>query len=204
VSYSAQGTRLNRRGLETRRRFLEVAVQRLAEGGPDAASANRIAHDAGFTWGTIQHQFGDADGVWAAVLEHVLNEFRPVFARTKREPPSLHRRSTLIVDALWRTHDSAPNRAVRNLQLALPHDREALARSFPATEAMLRQIDATWTASWEALFEDIDVAPTKLRRVRSLVPPAVRGLHDQAHVTTFTDVEDARQGLIDAITAYLE
>lgn len=204
VTFSAQGTRLNRRGLETRRRFLEAAVSHLAAGGPDVASANRIARDAGLTWGTVQHQFGDADGLWAAVLEHVMSQIQPLFQQSRRAPATLHRRLTVIIDALWRAHDSVNTRAVQHLRSALPHDPEALTRSFPATAAMFRQLDVTWAASWESLFADIDVAPAKLRRVRTLVPAAVRGLYDQSQQTTFTDVDDARQGLVDAITAYLE
>ena len=42
---SAQGTRLNRRGLETRARVLDAALACLAE-GPDAASANLVARHA--------------------------------------------------------------------------------------------------------------------------------------------------------------
>jgi AcrR family transcriptional regulator len=64
---SAKGTRLNRRGLETRQHLLEVALECLAA-GPEAASANLVARESGVTWGTVQHQFGDVDGLWAAVL----------------------------------------------------------------------------------------------------------------------------------------
>ena len=69
MTLSAKGTRLNRRGLETRGNMLDVAVRVLAAGGPDAVSANSVAKEAGATWGVVQHQFGDADGLWAAVLE---------------------------------------------------------------------------------------------------------------------------------------
>ncbi|MFI0355417.1 TetR/AcrR family transcriptional regulator [Actinomadura sp. 9N407] len=203
MEYSAQGTRLNKRGLETRRRFLAAAVERLATGGPDAASANRIAQDAGLTWGTIQHQFGDVDGVWAAVLEHCLKHSASLFDRSKQEPASPRRRIAAIIDALFHAFDAPAAQAVQNLRLALPRDRESLEGLFPKTAAMLRQGDATWTREWETLFEGIDVSPEKLRRVRSFVPGAVQGLYDQSRLTSFTDLGDAREGLIDAIVAYL-
>ena len=68
---SAKGTRLNRRGLETRDVLLRTAIHCLAEGGPESVSANLVAREAGVTWGTVQHQFGDVDGLWAAVLGSV-------------------------------------------------------------------------------------------------------------------------------------
>src|SRR4051794_21135767 len=99
VSYSAQGTRLNRRGLESRRQFLQSAIDLLAEGGPDTVSANLIAKRAGFTWGTIQHQFGDADGVWAAILEDLLERSHHFAGLTVPAGASLRRRITLIVES---------------------------------------------------------------------------------------------------------
>jgi hypothetical protein len=47
MSYSAQGSRLNRRGSETRRRVLDVAIRRLAEGSPEPVTAILIAREAG-------------------------------------------------------------------------------------------------------------------------------------------------------------
>ncbi|MFB4319093.1 TetR/AcrR family transcriptional regulator [Actinomadura sp. 21ATH] len=204
MEYSAQGTRLNRRGLETRRRFLAAAVDRLAAGGPDAASANRIAQDAGLTWGTIQHQFGDVDGVWAAVLQHCLVQAESLFEQALPGRAAPRERVAAIVDTLLRTYDSPVAQAVQNLRLALPRDRGTLERLFPATVAALRRADATWTRLWESLFEGMDVAPERLRRARRFVPGAVRGLYDQSRLTTFTDLDDAREGLIDAITVYLD
>src|SRR6187402_380922 len=79
VVVSAKGTRLNRRGLQTRLHMIDVAIRALAsprEG--EQVSANLVAREAGVTWGTVQHQFGDADGLWAAVLEHILAEWEPI------------------------------------------------------------------------------------------------------------------------------
>ena len=56
AALSAKGTRLNRRGLETRRHLLDVAVQCLAAGGPEAVSANLVAKEAGATWVKLSGQ----------------------------------------------------------------------------------------------------------------------------------------------------
>src|ERR1700749_5295241 len=62
------GRRPNRRGNATRENMLEAALRSLSSGEPGSVSANRIAKDIGATWGTVQYQFGDTDGFWAAVL----------------------------------------------------------------------------------------------------------------------------------------
>ncbi len=170
-------------------------------------TANLVAREAGVTWGTIQHQFGGADGVWAAVLEDVLEALaaraKPVMSNGRGPATSLHQRIAFIVESLWTSYDWETARAMQNLRMFLPHDRKDLAQAFPATEATFRRLDETWQAMWQELFDDLPVSPTKLRRVRSLMPGAVRGLHTLAQLTTFTDVEEGRRGLIDAVTAYL-
>lgn len=66
----AGGRRANKRGLATRENMITAAITSLATGDPAAVSGNRIARDIGVTWGAIKYQFGDIDGLWAAVLRH--------------------------------------------------------------------------------------------------------------------------------------
>jgi AcrR family transcriptional regulator len=139
--YSAQGNRLNRRGQETRRQILEVAVRCLATGGSEAVSANLIAKEAGVTWGTIQHQFGDSDGVWAAVVYHVSGNVAATLSAAQKREGSLARRVTAIVDRLWLGFDEPDSRAVQNLRTSLPHDRTTLARELPATAEAWHHFD---------------------------------------------------------------
>jgi len=203
TSYSAQGTRLNRRGLETRRHILDVAVAVLAAGGPESASVNFIAHEAGVTWGTIQHQFGDVDGVWAALLEHAHEEARLRFPSPRKDSRSLRQRVTEVVDAGFTSHSLASVQAIMNLRLALPREPDTLEQSYPATAAALRVWVQDWARRWDDLFEGLGASKAKMRRVRSLVPAAVRGLQLEQEMTTFDDLEDGRKGLIDAVVCYL-
>jgi AcrR family transcriptional regulator len=203
VNYSAQGNRLNRRGQETRRQILKVAVRCLATGGPEAVSANFIAKEAGVTWGTIQHQFGDSDGVWAAVIDHVCGAVASNLPAAPKKEGSLARRVTAIVESLWVGFDEPNARAVQNLRMSLPHDRAVLAHEFPATAAAWQRFDQVWTAIFDELLEGLVSSKTKLRRVRSLIPGALRGIYTQAQVSTLTDAEEAKKGLTEALVAYL-
>jgi AcrR family transcriptional regulator len=203
TTLSAKGTRLNRRGLETRDLLLKVAVRCLAEGGPEAVSANLVAREAGVTWGTVQHQFGDVDGMWAAVLSHVSERGGPTLIPLRDDTAGLGDRVHEIVELVWDALETPPARAILNLRVALPREREALESELPRTAAALADWDARWERAVRAAFAGFDVDPAKLRRVRSMLPGAVRGIHDEQYLSSYADVDDAREGLAEAITAYL-
>ena len=202
TALSAKGTRLNRRGLETRGMVLKVAVRCLAEGGPESVSANLVAREAGVTWGTVQHQFGDVDGLWAAVLFHVSERGGPSLIPVE-DGTDLGTRVHRIISLMWNAYERPAVRAIVNLRAALPRERAALEADFPRTAAALVDWDAKWEQAVREAFAGFDVDPVKLRRVRSILPGAVRGLYSEQYLSSYADMEDAREGLADAITAYL-
>ena len=202
MTHSAKGTRLNKRGLETREHLLRSALRVLAEGGPDAASASSVARVAGATWGTVQHQLGDVDGLWAAVLEYSLAEGD---AMTPRLPdsPDLADRVHAILDLLWTAIDLPASRAIHHLRLALPQQRDELESAYPRTAAAIAHWDEAWTETVEHAFDGLAVDQVRLAQVRSLLPGAMRGLHSEQFLSTYTDSDEARAGLAGAIIAYL-
>jgi AcrR family transcriptional regulator len=203
VDYSAQGNRLNRRGLETRRQILETAVQCLADGGSEAVSANLIAKTAGVTWGTIQHQFRDSDGLWAAVIDCIAADVESYWERDTNRESSLPIRVKAIVDAMWLNFNEPNARAVRNLRLSLPRDDAGLARDFPATADAFRRFDSRWATFFDQILDGLPSSKVKLRRVRYLLPSAVQGIHVRAQMSNSKETDEARKGLVDALVAYL-
>ncbi len=202
MTLSAKGTRLNRRGLETRQHLLKVALRCLASGEPDTVSANLIAREAGVTWGTVQHQFGDVDGLWAAVLEYVA-EHRGSGFTDMPDAPDVAGRVASVVELLWNSLDLPGQRALYHLRLALPRKREDLESQFPLTAKAIAHWDTEWTAMCERAFEGLDVDRDKLAKVRHLLPGTIRGLYNEQHLSSYTDLEAARQGLAEALGAYL-
>jgi AcrR family transcriptional regulator len=203
TALSAKGTRLNKRGLETRQALLHTALDCLADGGPESVSASLIAREAGVTWGTVQHQFGDVDGLWAAVLEHVLLD-TPTMKVRPPTSPVLADRVAAIIDLLWTAMDLPTSRAIHNLRLALPRHRDELEASYPQTAEAIAHFDTAWTLIVEHAFDGFDLDPVRLNRVRSLLPGAMRGLHSEQFLSSYTDPTEARLGLSEALTSYLE
>ena len=199
---SAKGTRLNKRGLETRQALLEVALRCLATGAPDAVSASLIAREAGVTWGTVQHQFGDVDGLWAALLEDVLGEGSAT-ALPVPGSADLADRVQAVIDSLWAAMDLPAFRAIHTLRQALPRSRDELEATYPLTAAAIARWDEAWTRTMELAFAGLSVDPVRLAQVRSLLPGAMRGLHAEQYLSSYTDSVEARRGLAGAVTSYL-
>lgn len=164
-----------------------------------------MARSAGVSWGTLKHQFGDLDGLWAAVLIELTERSGanspdnwPVFSGPVRE------RVRAMVDAIWTILGTPEGRAVETLRAGLPHDRDDRLALFPRTSAAMAGYEDAWLRAFEYSLADLPLDPAKVRRTRCLIPPAIRGINNERRLTSAADLADALGGLIDATTAYLE
>ena len=192
----------NRRGMATREAMLNAAVEALATGDPAAVSANRIAKQIGVTWGTVQYQFGDADGFWAAVLHHTAERRANLFAGTDSGVP-LRERVAGIIDTLYNGLDAPDSRAIENLRAALPRYPDDLYRLYPATAAELRSWGQSWNETCQKAFADLQVNPLRVHQVAAFIPGAMRGLVSEKQLGSYNDLDEAREGLTSAIVSYL-
>jgi hypothetical protein len=108
-----------------------------------------------------------------------------------------------VVDMLWRALTSTVTTSLYHLRLALPADRAELERSFPATAREIARLDADWAALCERAFDGLRVDRHRLGRVRSFLPGALRGIQNEARLSSYLDLDEARSGLAGAIKAYL-
>lgn len=206
MSTSTNGTggrRTNRRGEATREAMLDAARDALASGEPGSVSANRIAKQAGATWGAVKYQFGDVDGMWAAVLRRTA-ERRGDLPYRPDNPSSLADRVAEIVEMLTAGLDTADSRAIENLRAALPHDHAELERLFPHTASEFASWNESWATSCQKAFADLDVDPERVRDVAAFIPGALRGLVSETRLGSYQDATVARRGFAKAVTAYLE
>jgi AcrR family transcriptional regulator len=198
-----QGRRTNRRGLATRESMLEGALRALASGDPGAASANRIAKESGATWGAVKYQFGDIDGFWTAVLHRTAERRRELPSNVVFDGP-LPNRVAAIIETLYNGLTSRDSRAIETLRRALPHDRAELERLYPRTAAELSSWHHSWARACQKAFADLDVDPDRVREVAAFIPGAMRGINSERQLGTYSDLDQARRGLTNAIVAYLE
>lgn len=195
--------RTNRRGDATRENMLRTAVKALATGDPGAVSANKIAREIGATWGAVKYQFGDNDGLWAAVLQYTAERRAKVLTFADTTAP-LRQRVADIIDTLYEGLTSTDSRAIENLRAALPRDHTELEQLYPRTAAELSSWGQGWLATCQTAFADLDVDPTRVQEVAALIPGAMRGITSERQLGTYSDLDMARQGLTNAIVNYLE
>jgi AcrR family transcriptional regulator len=198
----AETRRTNRRGQATRDAMLDAALAALATGDTAAASANRIAKDAGATWGAIKYQFGDIDGLWAAVLQRTA-ERRGQLPSAATPSAPLRERVSAIIDLLFDGLSAPDSRAIETLRAALPRDGAELERLYPQTAAELQSWGRSWIEACQVAFADIDVDPGRVREVASFIPGAMRGLVSERQLGSYYDLDLARTGLTNAIVGYL-
>ena len=197
------GRRTNKRGQATRENMLEAALRSLASGDVGAASANRIAKEIGATWGAVQYQFGDIDGLWAAVLRRTAERRGELPARLGEDAP-LRDRVATIIDTLFDGLTATDSRAIETLRAALPRDSAELERLYPRTAAELQSWGRSWIDACQKAFADVDVDPERIREVAAFIPGAMRGITSERQLGTYADLDAARRGLTNAIVAYLE
>jgi AcrR family transcriptional regulator len=192
--------------------MLEAALRALATGDTAAASANRIAKDAGATWGAVKYQFGDIDGLWAAVLRRTAErrgQLNSLFAQaligTHPNPAApLRERVAAIIDLLFDGLTAPDSRAIETLRAALPRDGDELERLYPQTSAELQSWGRSWIEACQTAFADVDVDPERVREVASFIPGAMRGLASERQLGSYYDLDLARRGLTAAIVNYLQ
>ena len=203
MSAGADQHRRNRRGDATRARMLAAALECLSSGDPDAVSANHVAKQAGATWGAVKYQFGDVDGLWAAVLDHLEERRGGPLSFPGAADTAVEARVGQIITTLWRGLDSPDARAIDTLRMALPRERAELEHKLPRTAEALASWQVSWVATCQAAFADLDLDPERVREVAALLPGAMRGLNSEAHLSTYSDLDLARRGLTRSIAAYL-
>ncbi|GAC70883.1 TetR/AcrR family transcriptional regulator [Gordonia soli] len=195
--------RANRRGLATRESMITAAITSLASGDPASVSGNRIARDIGATWGVVKYQFGDIDGLWAAVLRHTADR-RGDLPATATPRGSIRERVTGLVDAMYLGLRTPEALAIETLRAALPRDTAELERDFPLTAAELASWKPNWDHACEREFADLGIDPGRIRQIAALLPAAMRGITSERTLGTYGNLDDARTGLINSIVAFLE
>jgi hypothetical protein len=183
--------------------MLDAALQALASGAPGSVSGNRIAKDAGASWGTVKYQFGVIDGLWAAVLRHTAHRRGQLPSHATPHGP-LAQRVAGILDAMYDGLSGTDSRAIENLRAALPRDRTEVERLFPQTAAELASWQRTWITDCQNAFADLDVDPDRVREVALFIPGAMRGISSERQLGSYIDLDEARRALSKAIVAYLE
>ena len=192
----------NRRGLAAREQLMSTALRLLSTGRPETVSVNLIAKEAGLSWGSVQNQFGDSDGFWAAVVELIIEAGPGMWT-----PPSSDTVAGRVeeVAALYRCIlDSPEHVAVETVRAGLPHPLDVLAETHPRTAATLTELDRLWGVAFVRFFHGLDVDEQRALDVATVLASGLRGLRADRRLATTVDTDRAEATLVAALTSYLE
>jgi AcrR family transcriptional regulator len=196
------GRKPNRRGIAAREQLMSTALRLLGTGRPETVSVNLIAKEAGLSWGSVQNQFGDSDGFWAAVVELIIDAGPELWAAPASDTVGGR------VDEVARLYrgilDSPHHVALDTVRAALPRPLDVLAESHPRTAASIAELDRLWAVAFVRFFEGLGVDEQRALDVAAVLPSAMRGLRTDQHFGTTVDMDRALATLVSALTSYLE
>ena len=155
MSQAIQGDRPARRSqaartAETRAKILEAVVECIAEVGFQRTTAAEITRRAGVTWGAVQHQFGDKDGILRAVLQESFDRFAERLADVPGPDAALEDRVAAFVDRAWEHFGSDDYRSTFEILLSL--DAPADGGPEPVWQG---EIMNAWSAIWSSKGEAV-------------------------------------------------
>jgi len=186
----------------TREKVIRAAIEAIYRDGFHAAHTNRIAEEAGVSWGVLQYHFGDKDGLLQAVIDHIFDDFEATLATTSLQGDDLQQRVRHLIDVVWALVSKKEYRvSVAILRNAGKDD----ASRFNGQKQLARWAQRT-SRLWDGLFEG-DVSEPRRRDVaRHLLFAALRGMADEINPRsnkTQKAISEECDALADAITYLL-
>lgn len=170
-----------------REALVEGAIACLAERGFAATTSQEICRRADCTTGAIQHHFGSKNGLFIAVLNQLLDEFKAAFAGFPSVTDGLEERCERCVAILYGLYTSPRYGAGQSLVLGAQHDPELRGLVSEQRKGSL----AFTRREWLAVFADTGLPEATLVGLLEVVVAVLRDVHYNKTV----DATDARARL---------
>ena len=186
----------------TRDKVIRAAIEAIYRDGFHAAHTNRIAGEAGVSWGVLQYHFGDKDGLLQAVIDHIFDDFEATLAATTLEGDDLQQRVRHLIDVVWSLVSQKEYRvSVAILRNAGRDDTSRL-----NGQKQLARWAKRISELWDELFEGEVREPQRSELARHLLFAALRGMADEINPRsnkTRRAVSEECEALAESITYLL-
>lgn len=185
----------------TRTKVIKAAVNSIYRDGFHAAHTNRIAEEAGVSWGVLQYHFGDKDGLLQAVLDHIFDDFQSTLANATLDGADLRERLNQLIDINWALISKKEYRVSIAILRNAGKDKESKINGQKQVKRWASKISQLW----DNLLADDVIDSANSETARHLLFAGLRGLADDINPRvrlTRKSCEAERAALGDAI-AYL-
>lgn len=186
----------------TREKVILAAIDCIYRDGFHAAHTNRIADEAGVSWGVLQYHFGDKDGLLQAVIDHIFDDFTSTLEATTLEGDDLQQRVRQLIDVVWQLVSKKEYR----VSIAILRNAGKDESSSINGQKQLALWARRTSQLWDRLFQDKIQEPLRSDIARHLLFATLRGMVDEINPKkskTKKSIQQECDALSEAITFLL-
>ena len=167
---------VSRTSEKTRQTVLDAAIHCLASEGYHRATSNRIARQAGLSWGVIQYHFGDRAGISRAVLDSIIAAYITELDQLAQSGAgkSVHERLQLLTERAWQLLNHPAYLATMELLLNINRDPELALNTNPYVKRWSARVGALW----QGIFPEFPADHAGSAAARQIFFAAMRGFVD--------------------------
>ena len=187
----------------TREKVIRAAIDSIYHDGFHAAHTNRIAENAGVSWGVLQYHFGDKDGLLQAVIDFIFDDFLKTLSEADLEAKTLEARVRLLIDVVWQL----VSKKEYQVSIAILRNAGKDSSSSINGQKQLGQWQKKTSLLWNRLFRDDSRDEASSEVARHLLFASLRGMVDEINPRsnkTKKSVEQELSALSEAITYLLK
>lgn len=187
----------------TRDKVIGAAIEAIYRDGFHAAHTNRIAAEAGVSWGVLQYHFGDKDGLLQAVIDHIFDDFETTLNDTSLQGDTLQQRVRHLIEVVWKLVSKKEYRVSVAILRNAGKDGNSLINGQKQLARWAKRISELW----DALFVEETIGePGNSDVARHLLFATLRGMADEVNPDsgkTRKAIAQECDALADAITYLL-
>jgi AcrR family transcriptional regulator len=167
---------VSRTSEKTRQAVIDAAIHCLATEGYHRATSNRIARQAGLSWGVIQYHFADRAGIYRAVLDTIIASYvleLDLIAQSGKGK-SVSERLLLLASSVWELLNHPAYLATMELLVNLTRDEELAIN----TKGYVKRWSERMAVMWQGIFPEFPEGHAGSAAARQIFFAALRGFVD--------------------------
>lgn len=186
----------------TREKVIKAAINCIYREGFHAAHTNKIAKEAGVSWGVLQYSFGDKDGLLQSVLDYIFEDFQRSLAAANLDGSTLSERIDQLINVVWGLISKKEYRVSVAILRNAGKDKSSKING----QRQLKQWASKTSQLWDQLLQEDVINSSMSETARHLLFAGLRGLADDINPKarlTLTSWKQEREALGDTITYLL-
>jgi TetR/AcrR family transcriptional regulator, regulator of cefoperazone and chloramphenicol sensitivity len=202
MTNNKQSSRKSTKREVTREKVIQAAIDCIYRDGFHAAHTNRIAEEAGVSWGVLQYHFGDKDGLLQAVIDYIFDDFAATLESTSLQGEHLEQRVRQLIDVVW----ALVSKKEYRVSIAILRNAGKDNSSSINGQKQLSRWARKTSQLWDELFAGKIQEPQRNEIARHLLFATLRGMVDEINpknVKTKKSIKVECDALSEAITFLL-